>query len=85
MNRIAKSATTVVLSGGLGLAVLGLAAGTAHADGPYQWCPGDDLSAFGSSRPNWNVNVCHTYYTVPTGLGNVSPGIWADSPPPSSS
>jgi len=45
MNRIARLATTMLVSGGLGLA--GLGASTAYADpgyidpiGPYHWCPG---------------------------------------------
>ena len=40
-------ATTVLVSGGLGLAALGLGAGTAQAlpDGPYTWCPGQPRNA----------------------------------------
>jgi hypothetical protein len=41
---IAGLATTLLLFGGLGLAVLGLGAGTAQAappSSPYTWCPGD--------------------------------------------
>ena len=43
MNRIWRCAMTVLVSGGLGLAGLGLGAGIGHADGARQWCPGDDL------------------------------------------
>jgi hypothetical protein len=43
MNRISRFATTVLVSGGLGLAGLGLGAGIANAGGAYQWCPGDDM------------------------------------------
>ena len=60
-------ATTVRVSGGLGLADLELAAGTAHAYtyGPFQWCPGQDLPN-DPPRPdgslNWDMSICHTYY-----------------------
>jgi hypothetical protein len=88
-------ATTAVMSGGLGLAGLGLA-GTAQADpdpygyGPHQWCPGQPMS--GASWPGddviWDLNVCHTYYRVGYGRGNVAvkwgaPSIWdGPNPPP---
>src|SRR6201996_698022 len=83
----ARSATTVLVFGGLGLAALGLGAGSANAGGPYQWCPGQDRHGYGGAfntpgPPNWDWNVCHTYYIVPDGQGNASPSIWADSPPP---
>jgi hypothetical protein len=86
-SRIARWATTAVLTGGLGLAGLGLGAGIANAGGPYQWCPGQDRGGFGGAfntpgPPNWDWGVCHTYYIVPMGQGNVSPSIWADSAPP---
>lgn len=87
MNRILWLATTVLVSGGLSLAGLGLGAGIAQAGGARNWCPGDDPrgepgGAFTTSPPNWDWNVCHTYYIVPAGQGNVSPGILADAPPP---
>ncbi|OSC36759.1 hypothetical protein [Mycobacterium decipiens] len=87
MNRVSRFATTVVASAGLGLAALGLGSGIAHADDPRHWCPGDDPrgepgGAFVTSPPNWDWHVCHTYYIVPAGQGNVSAGIWADAPPP---
>ena len=89
-STITGLATAVLVSGGLGLATLELGAGIAHADGAYQprqWCPGDDPrgepgGAFVTSPPNWDWNVCHTYYIVPAGQGNVHPGILADAPPP---
>ena len=49
-------ATAVVVSGGLSLAALGLAAGTAQAD---TWCPGDYNF---TGMPNWDRSVCHEYY-----------------------
>src|SRR5205085_6958772 len=67
LNRIIAGA---LLSGGLGLAGLGLGAGTAQAvTGPYQWCPGQPLPATGLV---WDMNRCHTYYKVGYGQGNVA-------------
>jgi hypothetical protein len=75
---IARLATTVLVSGGLGLAGLSLGAGTAQADGPFQWCPGqwvpDDAA--------WDMGVCHTWFWVDSGQGNVAPAVWdGDNPP----
>ena len=52
-------------------------------------CPGQSLP---SQELGWDMNVCHTSYTVPFGKGNVpmvdvngnplSSYMWADSPPP---
>jgi hypothetical protein len=54
-------ATTALVTGGLGLAGLGLASGPAQAEpGPfpsYHWCPGDFWdSGWGF---NWDGGVCH--------------------------
>jgi alkanesulfonate monooxygenase SsuD/methylene tetrahydromethanopterin reductase-like flavin-dependent oxidoreductase (luciferase family) len=72
MSRISRFATTVVISGGLALAGLGLAAGTAQADPfaaqPHSWCPGQALPF---NNIQWDTGVCHTWYTVPFGQGNV--------------
>jgi hypothetical protein len=64
---IVRLATTLLVSGGLGLAGLGLGAGTAQAYnyGPFQWCPGQ---AMPNDPPRsdadlvWDMSVCHTYY-----------------------
>jgi hypothetical protein len=56
MNRISKFATSVVMSGGLGLAGLVLGVGPAQAD---TWCPGDYMF---TGIPNWDMSVCHDYY-----------------------
>lgn len=83
-------ATAVMVSAGLGPAGLGLGAGTAYAlTGPFQWCPGQPLPAWGLV---WDMSVCHSYYKVGYGQGNVdnsvgyppgSPNIWdGDNPPP---
>jgi hypothetical protein len=77
-------ATTVLASGGLGLA--GLGAGTAEAActpdtggyacgyGPNLWCPGDSVysdQGGPDNGVNWDMNVCHTWYRVAQGAGNV--------------
>lgn len=66
---IAILTTALAVSGGLGLAGLGLAH-AAPPTGPYTWCPGDDPGGgpggpFNSpGPPNWDWSVCHTFYTV---------------------
>jgi hypothetical protein len=95
MKRTSRFATTVVVSGALSLASLGLGAGTAMAQPPpvvpdgYTWCPGQALPFSGLG---WDMDVCHTYSFVPFGQGNVPMAdlqgnpreswIWADTPPP---
>ena len=90
MNRIARLATTVVVSGGLSLAGLGLATGTAQADpfwGPsYErgncpggvtcthWCPGDPLIP-GSQVITWDWNICHDWYWNSEGTVDVASNI----------
>jgi hypothetical protein len=68
---IAGLATTLLVSGGMGLAALGLGAGTANAGGPYQWCPGQDRRGIGGGLEGvvWDWSVCHTYFVVHTGQG----------------
>jgi alkanesulfonate monooxygenase SsuD/methylene tetrahydromethanopterin reductase-like flavin-dependent oxidoreductase (luciferase family) len=72
MSRISRFATTVAISGGLALAGLGLAAGTAQANPfaaqPHSWCP---RQALPFNNIQWDMEVCHTWYTVPFGQGNV--------------
>ena len=36
-----KTFAATALMSCVALAAFGLGAGTAHADGPYRWCPGD--------------------------------------------
>jgi hypothetical protein len=80
--------TGALLSGGIAVAGFGLAAGTAHADpiGPKHWCPGEQpVPKTGNhiTDPlNWDWNVCHTYYIVLPGQGNVSSMIWDGDDPP---
>ncbi len=89
-----------LLSGGVAVAGLGLAAGSAHAEnwcppnamvgavcyGPNQWCPGDSLFHLTQNHVanpiNWDMGVCHTYYYVPFGQGNVGQTIWEGPNPP---
>ena len=54
---------------------------------PHHWCPGQQtVPPTGNhiTDPlNWDWNVCHTYYFVWQGMGNVSKVIWdGDNPPP---
>ncbi|MCX2715794.1 hypothetical protein [Mycolicibacterium sp. J2] len=85
MNRFTRMAATVVMSGGVGLIVLG-GAGTADADGPsYQggncpggltcthWCPGDPLipgAEFGVIT--WDWNICHDWYWTSEGTVDIA-------------
>jgi hypothetical protein len=61
--------------------------GPLHAGGPYSWCPGDARTGgpglpFFTNPPNWDWNVCHSYYIVQAGKGNVAPSIWEGDNPP---
>lgn len=92
MNRSARSAATALVFGALSAAAgIGLGLGTAEAappSGPYTWCPGDDPRGgpggpfVSPGPPNWDWSVCHTYYTVNWGQGNVSLTIWDGPNPP---
>lgn len=89
-RRIMRSATTALLAAGLGMAGLGLAAGTAQADGPHRWCPGDpkNMPYVVNGLLDWDWSVCHTWYSANYGQGNVTmqgrpTSIWdGDNPPP---
>jgi hypothetical protein len=99
--------TAALLSGGLGWAASNLTAGVAHADpctlpdqracpprGPNHWCPGQSMDA-AHGGPGmtvvWDMKVCHTWYYVAYGQGNVAnnygappgiPNVWdGDNPP----
>jgi len=90
MKRMARLATTVVVSGGIGLAGLGLATGTAQVDpiwGPsYEggncpegvtcthWCPGDSLIP-GNQVITWDWNICHDWYWDSEGTVDVATNI----------
>jgi hypothetical protein len=68
---ITKVAMTTVAAG---TAVVGVVLGVATAQAQpsvapaNSWCPGQALP-FPMIR--WNMNVCHTWYNVPSGQGNV--------------
>ncbi|HXY63371.1 MAG TPA: hypothetical protein VEI45_03155 [Mycobacterium sp.] len=73
-------------SGGVALAGIGLAAGTAQAQPgdnfsvPHQWCPGQPLPA---TDVHWDTNICHTWYWVPVGgMGNAGQFVWDGANPP---
>jgi hypothetical protein len=60
------------------------------ATGPYICCPGQEHSGLnpqtGRGCPgtdvNWDKDVCHTWYGVYWGHGNVAPPIWEGPQPP---
>jgi hypothetical protein len=99
MSRIWLAAAGVLVTAGLGCVGLGVGEGIAVAqpdpfatdDGgwgpPHHWCPGEQpVPATGNhiTDPlNWDWNVCHTYYFLWPGMGNVSSLIWdGENPPP---
>lgn len=54
---------------------------------PQHWCPGQQpVPSTGNhiTDPlNWDWSVCHTYYYLWSGMGNVSNMIWdGENPPP---
>jgi hypothetical protein len=58
--------------------------------GPWTWCPGDPMSGLNSTTHkggpgdgvDWDMNVCHTWWGVNWGTGNVAPGVWDGPDPP---
>jgi len=73
MSRIGRLMTTAAATAAMGLAGLGVSAGMAAAQPGTatvnQWCPGQGLP-FQEIR--WDMNVCHNWFMVPFGKGNVS-------------
>jgi hypothetical protein len=93
MTRLSRFAAAALISGAVTTGMM-LGAGAAPAQGPNTpppnfWCPGQALPF---SNIQWDMNVCHTWYTVPFGQGNVrmvdlkgnplDSFILADAPPP---
>jgi len=85
-----RAAAAALLAGGAAFSSLALTPAIAHADvgratGPNTWCPGqyDPFIRSGPQRPNWDWNVCHTYWWVygPPG-GNMAPSVWEGALPP---
>jgi hypothetical protein len=72
MSRLSRLATTAVAAGAVATAGLAPDAGTAQADPfpaqPHGWCPGQALPF---NNIQWDMGVCHTWYIVPFGKGNV--------------
>ena len=70
MTRTSWLATAV--AAGAAAAGLAIGAGAAQADPvpapANSWCPGQALPF---SNIQWDMNVCHTWYIVPFGKGNV--------------
>lgn len=80
------------VAAGAAAAGLALGAGAAQADTftppPNNWCPGQALPF---NNIQWDMSVCHTWYIVPFGKGNVRmvdlkgnplDSFIADGPPP---
>jgi hypothetical protein len=57
-------ATTVLISGGLGLAG-GIAQAQPVSAPLIHWCPGDPWQSLAPPPADWNMNVCHDMKTVP--------------------
>jgi hypothetical protein len=57
-----------------------------HPEGPCRWCPGDPPVQTGNHITNpvvWDESICHTYWYVYFGQGNVAQNIFeGDTPPP---
>jgi hypothetical protein len=56
-----------------------------HPAGPCHWCPGDPPVQTGNLRVDpvrWEASICHTYWYVTPGQGNVSRLIWDGDDPP---
>jgi len=62
----------VLLTGGIAVGGLGLA-GTAEAHKPHNWCPGQPMNYPTGPGPgySWDMNICHTWFWVRNGKGNV--------------
>ncbi|ANE81497.1 hypothetical protein A7U43_21320 [Mycobacterium adipatum] len=78
-----------LLSASLAIAGTALSSGIAQAevppDGPHTWCPGDPPVETGNKRVNpviWDTNICHEYWFVYFGQGNVANNIWDGPNPP---
>lgn len=77
-----------LMTAGIALPGVGVSAGLAQATppgGPYTWCPGDPPVATGNIRVNpviWDESICHEYWFVYSGQGNVAQNIWDGPNPP---
>ena len=66
IERVARAAAVGVVGLGIGAGIAQAGPNTAPVT---QWCPGQALP-FQEIR--WDMSVCHAYFTVPFGQGNVS-------------
>lgn len=83
----AAGAATLLASVGAFAGVLfnpAVAQADPQGKGPFTWCPGQYQSFLksGPERPNWDWNVCHTYWTVWDVPGNVADYVWEGEVPP---
>jgi len=80
IKTITRIATGVAGAGVLAAAALALGAGAASAQQPPTgtWCPGQPPLIVGMEL-DWDPNVCHDYWYVPNGQGNV--GVKLDGKP----
>jgi hypothetical protein len=56
-----------------------------HPEGPCHWCPGNPPVSTGNHVTNpvrWDESVCHTYWYVYFGQGNVAQNIFEGEVPP---
>jgi hypothetical protein len=56
-----------------------------HPEGPCHWCPGNPPVPTGNHVTNpvrWDESVCHTYWYVYFGQGNVAQNIFEGEVPP---
>ncbi|KAA0095957.1 hypothetical protein CIW49_20625 [Mycolicibacterium sp. P1-18] len=89
-SRTTRAAAAALLAGAGALAGTVLSPATAQADpgratGPFTWCPGQyqGFTPSGPGRPNWDWNVCHTYWWVyGEPGGNVAESVWEGGLPP---
>ena len=92
-NLIAGGLLSAALAAGIGVAAVAPVAQADawpgcpndHPAGPCHWCPGDPPVQTGNLRVNpvrWDVNVCHTYWYVDHGQGNVAQNIFEGDIPP---
>jgi hypothetical protein len=90
---VKKIIAGALLAGSVAVAGLGLGAGAAQADlpdGPHTWCPGQNRNPPNGPGAGtmWDWGVCHTFWFVGYGQGNVpasygaASSIWEGDNPP---